>query len=149
MRTLTASLAGLLVGVTLTSAAAARRDVLADDDTRRAVTAIKQAIVAGHKGKDAAALARIYGDDYAAIDSTGAVRTKEDLLKALPTDPEMSDGRYDLIAVRRWGSLAVASGRGHLVYRNPDGSSRVSEYYSFNVFQQRDGRWAYVGAFLP
>jgi hypothetical protein len=35
------------------------------------------------------------------------------------------------------------------VYRNADGSSRLSDYYSFNVFERRDGRWAYVAAFLP
>jgi len=57
--------------------------------------------------------------------------------------------RYDLIAVRRWGDIAVASGHGHLVYRNADGSSRVSDYYSFNVFERRNGRWLYVSAFLP
>jgi hypothetical protein len=51
--------------------------------------------------------------------------------------------------VRRWGNIAVATGRGHLVYRNADGSTRVSDYYSFNVFEQKDGRWQYAAAFLP
>jgi hypothetical protein len=54
-----------------------------------------------------------------------------------------------LVAARRWGNVAVATGRGRMVYRNPDGSTRVSEYYSFNVFEQRDGRWLYSAAFLP
>ncbi len=30
-----------------------------------------------------------------------------------------------------------------------DRSSRVSDYYSFNVFERRNGRWMYVSAFLP
>jgi ketosteroid isomerase-like protein len=149
IRTLLASAIGLIAGIVLTTAVAARASLLADEETRRAVTAVKHAIVAGHKAKDAAALSRLYGEDYTAIDSAGVIRTKNDLLEALPTDAEIADGRYDLIAVRRWGNIAVATGRGHLVYRNADGSSRLSDYYSFNVFERRDGRWAYVAAFLP
>jgi hypothetical protein len=36
-----------------------------------------------------------------------------------------------------------------MVYRNRDGSTRVSEYDSVNVFEERGGRWWYVAAFLP
>lgn len=61
----------------------------------------------------------------------------------------IAEGQYDLMAVRRWGNIAVATGRGNLVYRNADGSTRVSNYYSFNVFEQRAGRWIYSAAFLP
>ena len=43
----------------------------------------------------------------------------------------------------------MASGHGRIVYRNPDGTTRVSEYDSVNVFELRDGRWLYVAAFLP
>jgi hypothetical protein len=49
----------------------------------------------------------------------------------------------------RWGNVAVATGRGNLVYRNADGSTRVSNDYSFNVFEQRNGRWMYAAALLP
>jgi hypothetical protein len=70
-------------------------------------------------------------------------------LKALPTDAEIAEGQYDLIAVRRWGNMAVATGRGNLAYRNADGSTRVSNYYSFNVFEQKNGRSMYAAAFLP
>lgn len=149
MRALACGLAGLVTGALLTSTAFVAQQRLADDETRAAVSAVKRAIVEGHRTRDAKGLAALYADDYLAIDSRGVTRTKGDLLKALPTDPEMREGRYDLIAVRRWGSLAVASGRGHLVYENPDGSSRVSDYYSFNVFERRDGKWLYVSAFLP
>jgi ketosteroid isomerase-like protein len=110
---------------------------------------VKRGIVAGHQAKDAAALDRLYADDYTAIDSKGVIRTKQNLLKALPTDAAIAEGRYDLIAVRRWGNVAVTTGRGHLVYRNTDGSTRVSDYYSFNVFEERNGRWVYAAAFLP
>jgi ketosteroid isomerase-like protein len=120
-----------------------------DEETRTALTAVKRAIVEGHRTKDRAALDRLYAADYTATDRQGTVRTKADLLNGLPTDPDMARGRYDLIAVRRWGDLAVASGHGHLEYRNPDGTTRVSDYYSFNVFERRDGRWLYVAAYLP
>jgi len=54
-----------------------------------------------------------------------------------------------LAGVRRWSAIAAASGHGRMVYRNPVGSTRVFEYDSVNVFQERDGRWWYVAAFLP
>ena len=149
MRTTIVFLLGLLAGATLTTEVAARQSLLADAATRDAVVAVKQAIVRGHRTRDVAALDRLYGADYSAIDARGTVRTKAQLLAGVPTDPEMTDGRYDIVAVRRWGNLAVATGMGHLVYRNPDGTSRNSDYYSFNVFAERNGRWEYVAAFLP
>jgi len=121
----------------------------ADAATKAAVAGVKRGIVAGHKAKDRAALDRLYADDYTAIDAKGAIRTKQDLLDALPSDAAIAEGQYDLVAVRRWGNIVVATGRGHLVYRNTDGSTRVSDYYSFNVFENRDGRWVYAAAFLP
>lgn len=140
---------GLIVGATLSSAAFAYQASIAAEETRKAVTAVKLAIVAGHKARDAAALDRLYTDDYTATDSKGVTRTKRDLLAGLKTDAEMLQGHYDLIAVRQWGNLAVATGRGRMVYRNPDGTSRVSEYYSFNVFERQNGQWRYAAAFLP
>ena len=122
---------------------------LADEETRKAVTAVKQGILAGHKARDRAALDRLYADDYTAIDAKGEVTTKAQLLAGLATGPEIVEGRYKLSAVRRWGDVAVANGHGHIVYRNPDGTTRVSDYDSVNVFALRGGRWYYVAAFLP
>lgn len=149
MKTLTTLLVGMTIGAFGAVAAGAVPVGPADEATKQAVMEVKRGIVAGHKAKDRASLDRLYADDYTAIDSKGSIRTKQDLLKALPTDAEMADGKYDLIAVRRWGSVAVATGRGHLVYKNADGTTRVSDYYSFNVFERRDGRWVYSAAFLP
>lgn len=149
MRTITTLLLGIAVGVAGMAAAAAVPVGPADEATKAAVAEVKRRIVAGHKAKDRAALDRLYADDYTAIDAKGAIRTKADLLNALPTDADIVEGQYDLVAVRRWGNIAVATGRGNLVYRNPDGSTRASNYYSFNVFEQKDGRWAYSAAFLP
>ena len=148
MKTLTTLVAGILIG-SLTTAFVSGQAGPADAATKAAVADVKRGIVAGHKAKDRAALDRLYADDYTAIDAKGFVRTKQDLLNALPTDADIAEGQYDLIAVRRWGSMAVATGRGRLVYRNADGTTRLSDYYSFNVFENRGGRWVYSAAFLP
>lgn len=149
MKTLTTLLTGILIGSAATALLGAVPVGPADEATKQALMAVKAGIVAGHQAKDRAALDRLYADDYTAIDSKGAIRSKQNLLDALPTDATMLEGRYDLVAARRWGHVAVATGRGRMVYRNPDGSTRLSEYYSFNVFEQRDGRWMYAAAFLP
>ena len=149
MKTLLTLLIGIAIGASGMALSAAVPVGPADDATKAAVMEVKRGIVAGHKTKDRAALDRLYADDYTAIDSKGAIRTKQDLLKALPTDAEIAEGQYDLIAVRRWGAIAVATGRGNLVYKNADGTTRVSNYYSFNVFEQRNNRWVYSAAFLP
>ena len=149
MKTLTTLVLGMTIGAMGMAAVAAVPVGPADAATKAALQEVKRGIVAGHKAKDRAALDRLYADDYTAIDAEGVIRTKADLLKALPTDADITEGQYDLIAVRRWGNLAVATGRGNLVYRNADGSTRVSNYYSFNVFEQRRGRWLYAAAFLP
>jgi ketosteroid isomerase-like protein len=149
MKTLATLLSGMVIGAISMAAFAAVPVGPADAATKAAVSEVKRGIVAGHKAKDRVALDRLYADDYTAIDAKGAIRTKQDLLAALPADAEIADGQYDLIAVRRWGNIAVATGRGNLVYKNADGSTRVSNYYSFNVFEQRNGRWVYSAAFLP
>lgn len=149
MKTLTTLLTGILMGSAATALLGAVPVGPADEATKQALMAVKSGIVAGHQKKDRAALDRLYADDYTAIDSKGAIRSKQNLLDNLPADPVMVEGKYDLIAARRWGNVAVATGHGRMVYRNPDGSTRVSEYYSFNVFEQRDGRWLYSAAFLP
>jgi hypothetical protein len=141
--------AALAGGLAFAAGLFARPDAPADDALLRELSVVKDAIVAGHKAKDAAALAKLYAGDYTAIDASGKVRTKAELLASLPTDPEIAEGRYRLLAARRWGDVAVANGRGRLVYRNADGSTRTSEYDSVNVFAWRNGRWVYAAAFLP
>ena len=139
---------GLAGGAALAFTASEARSPMADEETFRALAAVKLGIVAGHKARDRAALERLYADDYTAVDSEG-IRTKAELLEGLATRPEMVEGKYDLLAARRWGNVAVAKGQGHFVYRNSDGSTRVVEYRSFNVFGRRGGRWLYAAAFLP
>ena len=149
MRVIAAGLMGLALGVLAATAAARQGDLMADAATAAAVRAVKASIVDGHRSKNRALLDGLYAPDYTALDARGGMRRKADLLAALPTDPEMVEGRYDLQAIRRWGAVAVASGHGRMVYRNADGSTRVSDYDSVNVFEERNGRWWYVAAFLP
>lgn len=149
MRTVVTLVVGMLAGSAVTGAMLQPAGPLADAATRDAVARVKAGIVEGHRTRDRAALAALYADDYTALDARGGLRTKTELLDGLRTDPEMLEGRYALTRVRRWGAIAVASGHGRMVYRNPDGSSRVSEYDSVNVFEERSGRWWYVAAFLP
>jgi ketosteroid isomerase-like protein len=122
--------------------------VEADAATREALARVKTAIVEGHRTRNRAALDALYAPDYVAYDSRG-LRTKGELLEALATDPEIVEGRYELTRVRRWGSIAVASGRGRMTSRQADGSVRRAEYDSVNVFELRDGRWWYSAAYLP
>jgi hypothetical protein len=149
MRTIGTLMLGVALGAGVVAAGFQDADRLADAATRDAVAAVKRAIVEGHRTRNRQALDQLYAESYTAFDTRGGLRTKADLLNALPADPEMVEGRYDLTRVRRWGSIAVASGHGRMVYRNGDGSTRVSEYDSVNVFEQRSGKWWYVSAFLP
>lgn len=147
MRTAMALAVGMMLGVA--AGLAGQSDVLADEATAEAVRAVKRGIVEGHRTKNRVALDALYAADYTALDARGGLRRKADLLGGLATDPDMVEGRYDLRAVRRWGSVVVASGHGRMVYRNADGSTRASEYDSVNVFEERAGKWWYVAAFLP
>ena len=78
MRTLITFVLGLATGGLLTTGVTARQSLLADAETRDAVVAVKQAIVQGHRIRDVAALSRLYGEDYTAIDARGTVRTIHD-----------------------------------------------------------------------
>lgn len=144
--------AGLLAGSIITNAVSALQTTRQDMElaaTRAAIAAVKSGIVNGHRTKDKGALDTLYLDTYTAADVDGTVRSKHDLLADLPNAATMLDGRYELIAVRQWGNIAVASGRGRMTYRNADGSNRVSEYNSVNVFERINGKWKYAAAFLP
>ena len=149
MRTILAVLVGVTLGAGGATIFARQSSLMADAATAAAVRSVKAGIVDGHRTKNRAKLDRLYAPDYTALDVRGGVRDKAALLDGLATDPEVTEGRYELRTIRRWGTIAVASGHGRMVYKNADGGVRVSEYDSVNVFERRDGRWLYVAAFLP
>lgn len=150
LRSIVTLLVGALLGTCIAVAAFASQSI-ADEATRNAIVAVKRAVVQAYINQDAAALSQIYGDDYTSTDSHGVLRTKEDELRDIRKTggDVVTEGRYDIVSVRRWGSIAVASGKGDLTWRSASGATRRSTYYSFNVFELRDGRWVYVAAFLP
>jgi hypothetical protein len=84
------------------------------------------------------------------LDAAGQTRTKDVELSRLGSDT-LESGRYDVVSIRLYanGTMAVMNGHGHLVWRSPNGTTRKSDYYSFNVFEKRNGEWKYVAAFLP
>lgn len=147
LRSIVAAILGAVLGTGITIAAQSH----ADDATRKAITGVKAAVVQAYVKKDSDALSRIYGDDYTSTDSSGNVRTKADELRDVRATggDTLVDGKYDIVAVRRWGNIAVATGKGDLTWRSSAGKTSKSTYYSFNVFEQRDGEWRYVAAFLP
>ena len=123
-----------------------------DEATRRLLTDMKSEVVRAFVKKDRAALDRIYADDYVATDSKGETRTKQVELSRLGAGGDtLESGRYDIVSIQLYsnGTVAVMNGHGHLVWRLPDGTTRNSDYYSFNVFEKRNGEWKYVAAFLP
>lgn len=147
LRPIVAGILGAVLGSGITIAAQSD----ADDATRKAITAVKAAVVQAYVRKDVEALSRIYGDDYTSTDSSGNVRTKADELGDIRVTggDALVDGKYDIVTVRRWGNIAVATGKGDLTWRSSAGKTSKSTYYSFNVFEQRNGEWIYVAAFLP
>jgi uncharacterized protein (TIGR02246 family) len=147
LKLIVAGILGAVLGTGMTIAAQSDTD----DATRKAITAVKAAVVQAYAKKDAEALSRIYGDDYTSTDSSGNVRTKSDELRDIRETggDALVDGKYDIVAVRRWGDIAVATGKGDLTWRSSAGKMSKSTYYSFNVFEQRNGEWKYVAAFLP
>ena len=149
MRMVVVGLVGVIIGASAATGVARQSNLMADEATATAVRAVKLGIVEGHRTKNRAALDRLYAADFTAFSRVAGVRGKTELLDGLASDPDMVEGFYDLRSIRRWGTVAVASGHGRMVYRSTDGSTRVSEYDSVNVFEERNGRWMYVAAFLP
>jgi ketosteroid isomerase-like protein len=108
---------------------------------------LKRDLVRAYVERDAAELGRIYCDDFVVTDAKGVRRTKADEL-AHVGEARLSAGRYEPIAIRVFGDVAVLYGHGELEGQGDDGPFRAS-YDSFNVFVKREGRWCYAAAYTP
>jgi len=108
---------------------------------------LKSDLVLAYINKSAAELERIYADDFTVTDAEGNTRTKADELANLQS-ATLTSGEYKLVKVRVFGDVAVASGHADLRGTSESGPYR-RQYYSFNVFVKRDGRWQYAAAFTP
>jgi ketosteroid isomerase-like protein len=111
---------------------------------------LKRDLVQAYIDRDAAALRRIYCDDFTVASADGSKRTKADELAGLATDDgsRLERGSYEPIVFRAFGDVVVMYGHGELHGRGADGPYQHS-YDSFNVFARRDGRWCYAAAFTP
>lgn len=108
---------------------------------------LKSDLVQAYVNKSAAELGRIYADDFTVTDAEGNTRTKADELANVQSYT-LTSGEYRLVRFRVFGDVAVASGHGDLRGTSESGPYR-RQYYSFNVFVKRDGRWQYAAAFTP
>ena len=88
-----------------------------------------------------------WADDLVYTGSSGAVRTKQEIVKSVregaakPKDPKETPGTYDAedIKVSQYGDVAVLTFR--LVSRQGD---KVDYYRNTGVLEKRDGRWQVV-----
>lgn len=88
-----------------------------------------------------------WADDLVYTGSSGAVRTKQEIVKSVregsakPKDPKETQGTYDAedIKVSQYGDVAVLTFR--LVSRQAD---KVDYYRNTGVLEKRDGRWQVV-----
>jgi ketosteroid isomerase-like protein len=111
---------------------------------------LKRELVNAYVQRDAAALRRIYCDDFTVTSAGGERRTKADELAGLADDGggTLASGTYEPIAFRSFGDVVVMYGHGELKGHGPKGPYE-HVYDSFNVFVRRDGGWCYAAAFTP
>lgn len=119
------------------------------ENVEQTITRLKEDLVRAYETGDVSELDRIYSDDFTVTDADGVTRTKQSEMERLEREGSTLDGgTYTPVEIRIFGDIAVMSGLGDLYGTGPDGEWR-SQYYSFNVFLFRDGRWQYAAAFVP
>ena len=119
-------------------------------DVKSRLQAVKTAVVQAYINLDAKALSHLYTDDFTVTDGKGRIRTKQDELDYVRSNPKtrLVAGRYTLTGVRVYGDLAVGSGHAEMKTMGENGPAEVT-YRSFNVFRFEQGRWRYAAAFTP
>jgi uncharacterized protein (TIGR02246 family) len=118
-----------------TSAPAATENV--EQAIRQLVTERDQAIQRG----DAAAIARIYADDYVATSAAGLVRTKSQVIEDLKSGAiKIESITGDEINVRAHGETAIVTGR-HTTKGRDRGRDASGQFRFTQVYLRRDGRW--------
>jgi ketosteroid isomerase-like protein len=121
----------------------------AEPELKTALARLKEETVQAYVRCDVRELDRIYSDDFTVTDAKGTVRRKADELdEARAGRCGLASGKYEPLAVREFGDLAVMSGHTTLVLREEKGERQV-RYYSVNVFRREGGRWRYAAAFTP
>ncbi len=118
--------------------------VSSTSNAEQEVTQLTDQYIAALKGKDTAALARIWGDDLTFINPGGVVLTKEQRL----ADIQSGANRFDSLeasdrTVKVYGDVAVMTSlttmKGQYGGQEASGQYRVT-----NVFARRGGAWQIV-----
>lgn len=109
---------------------------------------LKHDIGRAYVKRDAAALERLYADDYTVTNGAGETTTKVQEIERMRTGNTVYEATtYDDVKVRVYGDTAIVAGRGTVKGRGASGAFHT-EYRSTNVFVKRNGRWQVVAAHL-
>lgn len=93
---------------------------------------------------DCAALDRIIADDWVCIDGAGQVITKRELLTRVASSAGFLDSyKFDEIALRLFGEVAILTGRLSGQIQESDGIHDINQRY-MRVYVKRNERWQAV-----
>ena len=98
--------------------------------------------------RDATALARFYADEYIFTDADGVVTNKAKELKNLTSGAfRLKSYKFDDVKVRKYGDIAIVTGRNTITGVWEDINRDISGPYRFtDIFVKRDGRWQCVAS---
>jgi len=134
----------LLAAATALSAQAAPKDSRADD--RAAVLALDVAYQAAVKANDAPAMARILHPDFVLVVGTGAVATREDLLRDARNKTyawEIQDEIPGSQTVRLFGDTAIVTAKLRLRYPR-DGKTVDRTLWFSDTYVRTPQGWRYA-----
>jgi uncharacterized protein (TIGR02246 family) len=136
LRNIIAALAGLTVGLTITAVS------VAATDAETAVRALEQQQVHAAVAGDAAALKRIFADDYQMVNPAGQITTREQLLALLTgtTHPYRS-ATYTTDVVRKLGNVIVTIGREDVVPNQGPQAGQLVHRRVTQVWVREKGTW--------
>jgi ketosteroid isomerase-like protein len=91
--------------------------------------------------RDAAALQRLYADEYMSIDQEGMIwNKKQDIGIDTTGASRLSTYKLEDIKVRTYGDLAIVTGRNTTTGTLEGGPANAQTRFT-DVFVKRDGRW--------
>jgi uncharacterized protein (TIGR02246 family) len=108
-----------------------------EEEVRRAVNEYDNAI----QHQDAAALARLYSDDYLRIGASGKLQNKAEAINGI-TNPrsKITHHEYSDLGIRTYGNAAAVTGISKST-REANGTSEEQEERFLQVWAKRNGVW--------
>jgi ketosteroid isomerase-like protein len=98
-------------------------------------------VEAGVVKRDAAALQRLYADEYMSVDQEGMTWNKQQDIQIDTTGASrLSTYKFEDLKVRIYGDVAVVTGRNRAT-GTVLGSAAKAQTRFTDVFVKRDGRW--------